>query len=126
GLESIRQLHYLIAGRSKRYYAFTNRLFRRGDRAREAMDPWTRYRLGRVMWVAAILLIIGAIISWYFGLGSPLHGVVVAPLLLITKLPAILRVVFIVSLGILTFVAILRFMSTGGVEPCMPDDLQPL
>jgi cell division protease FtsH len=123
GMEAIRQLHYLIAGRSKRYYTFSNRVFRRGDRAREAMDPWTRYRLGRVVWVISILLVIGAVISWYFGLGSPLHGVVVAPLLLISKLPAILQVVFIISLGILQFVAIFWFMSKGGIQTYMPDDL---
>ena len=130
GLELIRQIHYLIAEHWKRYYAFLNRIWGRGDRARERIDPWTRFRIGRVLWVLFFLFVIGSYISHTYVFGpeqrsvSVIEGVLRAPALIMHALPGILQVVFIISLGMLQFVAIFWFMSRGGVQTYMPDDIE--
>ena len=130
GLELIRQIHYLIAEHWKRYYAFWNRIWGRGDRARERIDPWTRFRIGRVLWVLFFLFVIGSYISHTYVFGSEqrsvsvIEGVLRAPALIMHALPGILQVVFIISIGVLQFVAIFWFMSKGGVQTYMPDDIE--
>ena len=130
GLELIRQIHYLIAEHWKRYYAFWNRIWGRGDRARERIDPWTRFRIGRVLWVLFFLFVIGSYISHTYVFGpeqrsvSVIEGVLRAPALIMHALPGILQVVFIISIGVLQFVAIFWFMSKGGVQTYMPDDIE--
>jgi cell division protease FtsH len=130
GLELIRQIHYLIAEHWKRYYAFWNRIWGRGDRARERIDPWTRFRIGRVLWVLFFLFVIGSYISHTYVFGpeqrsvSVIEGVLRAPALIMHALPGILQVVFIISIGVMQFVAIFWFMSKGGVQTYMPDDIE--
>jgi hypothetical protein len=130
GLELIRQIHYLIAEHWKRYYAFWNRIWGRGDRARERVDPWTRFRIGRVLWVLFFLFVIGSYISHTYVFGpeqrsvSVIEGVLRAPALIMHALPGILQVVFIISIGVMQFVAIFWFMSKGGVQTYMPDDIE--
>jgi len=129
-IELIRQIHYLIAEHWKRYYAFWNRIWGRGDRARERIDPWTRFRIGRVLWVLFFLFVVGSYISHTYVFGpeqrsvSVVEGVLRAPALLMHALPGILQVVFIISIGVLQFVAIFWFMSKGGVQTYMPDDIE--
>jgi cell division protease FtsH len=129
-IELIRQIHYLIAEHWKRYYAFWNRIWGRGDRARERIDPWTRFRVGRVLWVLFFLFVVGSYISHTYVFGpeqrsvSVVEGVLRAPALLMHALPGILQVVFIISIGVLQFVAIFWFMSKGGVQTYMPDDIE--
>jgi ATP-dependent Zn protease len=125
GLELLRQLHYLIAEHSRRYYGWITRTFARGDRARERMDPWTRFRIGRVVWFLALIYLVGMVISVATPeITNPIQGIIAAPILFIRGLPEILRFVFIIALGILQFVAIFWFMSKGGVQTYMPDDLE--
>jgi ATP-dependent Zn protease len=124
-IELARQLHFVLAERSPRYYAFWNRIWARGERARLAVDPWTRYRLGRLVWVLALLYIIGLIIASQFGdVDNALEGVLVGPILLIQNLPSLLRFVFIIALGLLQIVALFWFLSKGGVDTYMPDDIE--
>ena len=126
--ELLRQTHYLIAEHSKRYYALTTKIFARGDEARERMDPWTRFRLGRLAWILFLLYIVGLYVSSVYTVGgrqiTPIEGIFRAPALLMQNLPAILQVVFIIAIGILQFVAIFWFMSKGGVQTYMPDDIE--
>ena len=129
-IELIRQIHFLIAEHWKRYYSFWNRIWGRGDRARERIDPWTRFRIGRVLWVLFFLFVVGSYISHTYVFGpeqrsvSVVEGVLRAPALLMHALPGILQVVFIISIGVLQFVAIFWFMSKGGVQTYMPDDIE--
>src|SRR5256886_11992349 len=55
---------------------------------------------------------------------SVVEGVLRAPALLMHALPGILQVVFIISIGVMQFVAIFWFMSKGGVQTYMPDDIE--
>jgi cell division protease FtsH len=129
-LELLRQAHYLIAEHWKGYYAFWNRIWHRGDRVRERIDPWTRFRIGRVLWVLFFLFVVGSYISHTYVFGpeqrsvSVVEGVLRAPALIMRALPGILQVVFIISVGVLQFVAIFWFMSKGGVQTYMPDDME--
>ena len=56
GLELLRQIHYLVAERSPRYYAFwTQKVFGRFDRLLEQVNPWTRFRFARaIKWIVVL------------------------------------------------------------------------
>ena len=58
-LEWIRQIHFLIAEHSSRYYHFWKvTVFGRFEGRSERLDPWTRYRIARVMrWIFALLVV---------------------------------------------------------------------
>ncbi len=60
-LEWIRQIHFLIAEHSARYYHFWKvRVFGRFEGRSERLDPWTRYRVARVLrWIFALVVRVG-------------------------------------------------------------------
>jgi ATP-dependent Zn protease len=123
-LELMRQAHYLIEEHWAAYYSWWKNLGKRGDKARESLNPYTRYRLGRLAWVAALLFLFGAILAYYFDdVDTPWQGIIVAPAFVLSRIPSILQYAFIIALGILQFVAIFYFLSKGGVQTYMPDDL---
>jgi cell division protease FtsH len=129
GLELLRQAHYMLAENFPGYYAFWNRIFGRKDKATGRIDPWTRYRLARVASIAFLLFLVGVFLNAMFVFGpdgrhvGPFAALLRAPLLLFQALPSILQFAFIISLGVLQFVAIFWFMSKGGVTTYMPDDI---
>jgi ATP-dependent Zn protease len=125
GLELLRQLHFLVSERWARYNRFwTVRVFGRTTAGWERrVNPWNRFRLARVTrWV--LVLVLGAVVLGRFLKTSPPEAVFRAPVLFVQSLPTILYVVFIVSIGILQFVAIFWFMSRGGVETYFPEDIE--
>jgi len=125
GIEVLRQIHFLVAESSQRYYAFWNRVWTRGESARLRVDPWTRYRLGRLAWIVGLLYIVGMLISSQFSdVDNPVEGILVAPTLLISNLPSILQFVFIIALGLMQIVALFWFLSKGGIDTYMPDDIE--
>ncbi len=127
GVEALRQVNYLLLEGSPRYFARWTAFWTR-DRATDTLDPWTRFRLGRLLKVLAFLWIVGTVIASFYvhadgSKFTPVEGLFLAPLLLVRSLPQILQFVFVISLGVLQFVAIFWFMSKGGVETYMPDDI---
>ena len=62
GLELLRQVHYLVAERSARYYRFwSQKVFGAADRAmRKRMSDWTRFRLARMIKVVLLVALFAA------------------------------------------------------------------
>ncbi len=122
GLEVLRQLSYLLAERSHRYYRLSSGVFGRGDQITHQLTDYTRFRLARaIKWLIFI-----AIVAMLLGLiyhTSPVQGVFQAPASIFHALPTILYFMFILLLGIGQFVAIFWFMSRGGVDIYYPGDV---
>ncbi len=121
-IEALRQLSYLIAEHSPRYYRASGRAFARSDRLSHRMSDYTRFRISRaVKWLIAI-----AVLAIIFGLAyhtSPLLGLFKVPATIIHVLPDIIYVMAIISLGVAQFAAIFWFMSRGGVDVYYPGDV---
>src|SRR5262249_55241922 len=64
GLEVVRQVHFLLAEHWSGYYRFWKRRFARFDRRRERVNPWTRFRLGRVVKVLLWFAAFDAFMAW--------------------------------------------------------------
>jgi cell division protease FtsH len=124
GLEALRQLHYLAAERSPRYHAFwTTKVFGRFGTRTEKWDPWTRYRLGRVLRVVLLLVVLDLILANVFDL-SPATALAEAPARLFSFLPFLLQAVVIMTVAVGQFAAIFWFLSRGGVDVYMPEDIE--
>ncbi|HSR86270.1 MAG TPA: AAA family ATPase [Streptosporangiaceae bacterium] len=122
GLEILRQLSYLLAERSHRYFRLSTGVFGRGDEISHQMSDYTRFRIARaVRW-----LIVIAVVAMLLGLAyhtSPVEGVFKAPGSFFSHLPTILYFMFILVLGIGQFALIFWFMSRGGVDTYYPGDV---
>ena len=121
-LEVLRQLSYLIAEHSHRYYRLSTGVFGRGDQISHQMSDYTRFRIARtIRW-----LIVIAIVALLLGLiyhTTPVQGVFKAPASVLHAAPTILYFMFILLLGIGQFAAIFWFMSRGGVDVYYPGDV---
>jgi cell division protease FtsH len=121
-LEVLRQLSYLLAERSHRYYRVSNGVFGRGDQVTHQMSDYTRFRLSRaikwLIFIAILAIILGAVYHT-----SPIQGLFQAPASILHYLPVILYVMAIVLLGISQFAAIFWFLSRGGVDIYYPGDV---
>ena len=122
GLEVLRQLHYLIEEHSPAYYAFWNSLFGRWHKRLERTNDFTRFRLGRVVKILLFLFILDKLLAAIFHVPEP--ALVSLPALIVRGLPMIFQVVFILFIAIGQFAAIFWFLSRGGVDTYMPDDLE--
>lgn len=123
GLELLRQIHFLLAERLAGYHRFWKRLFERFDGRVMRIRPWTRFRIARVLRWAIVLYVAAAITGSFIGT-SPIEAVVVAPQLVMQGLPYLLQIVFYMFIAIIQFVAIFWFLSRGGIDVYMPDDIR--
>jgi cell division protease FtsH len=130
-IELVRQLHYLVCEHWAAYNTFWERhVWGAWERRAGKMNPWLRFRLGRVwriIWMTAILAFILAAL-WDL---TPVQALVEAPsriwnVLFSTsaQLPFIFNVIFILGIAVMQFVAIFWFMSKGGVDTYMPQEIK--
>ena len=114
-------LEVLMAEHWSAYYRLWSRgIFGRADRLSHRLSDWTRFRIARAAkWLIAIALL--ALILGKAYHTSPVNGLFLLPGTIIHALPIIIYVMAIVSLGILQFDAIFRFMSKGWVDVYFPD-----
>ena len=125
GLEFLRQIHYLIAERSPRWYrlwslgifALPSKLFRKSS-------DWTRFRMGRAVRILFVLFILALLLGALFHV-SPAVSLFLVPSALFVALPLHRRsspsAFFFV---IFQFVGIFWFMSRGGVDVYYPGDVK--
>ena len=123
GLEWIRQIHFMIAEHSAAYYGFwKGRVFGRFEGRSERLDPWTRYRVARVLrWMFAIVVVsvmIGQITDQ-----SPVDAMISLPGRINNALPMAARLLIYPLLLISQFVALFWFLGRGGIETYFPDDI---
>jgi ATP-dependent Zn protease len=124
-LEALRQLHYLIEEHSPGYYAlWEKRVFRGMNRRLGRMDDWTRYRMTRAFKWTVILFAFSTFLGRIFHTEPVWLGIVDGPSRLVGALPFILQILFFMVFGVLQFVAIFWFLSRGGVDTIMPDEIE--
>jgi cell division protease FtsH len=130
GAEVLRQLHYLVSERTIGYNHFwDHRIWGGWDRFWTKRNPWLRFRLGRLVKRLVVLGILAAIGSAAWGL-SLVDTVTEAPArvwrILFSsdqQLPFIFNIILILGIAIGQFVAIFWFMSRGGVDTYLPDEV---
>src|SRR3954453_23239107 len=129
-LEVLRQIHYLISERNARYHQFwMKRIWGGWNRRWERLNPWIRYRLVRVgkimIWGSLLFLVLAS----YWGV-TFWEAIAEAPRRFIfnpfgsSGMPWFFQLLFVLGLGIMQFVAIFWFLSRGGVETYMPEDIK--
>lgn len=122
-IELVRQLHFFIAEFASGYYLFWKRIFERSDSRIMRIKPWTRFRLARVFRWVFVLYVVAAITGSFIGT-SAIGAVVQAPQLILQSMPFLLQIVFYIFIAIIQFVAIFWFLSRGGIDVYMPDDIR--
>ncbi|MFB4315675.1 AAA family ATPase [Actinomadura sp. 21ATH] len=124
GLELVRQVHFLVSERWAGYHRFwTHRVFGGFERfTHRRFRPWTRFRVWRAtvwaLWIAVFAVVAGKILDT-----SPALALFEAPRLLWQALPFLLQIVFLFFVIIIQFVGLFWFLSRGGIDTYMPDDI---
>jgi cell division protease FtsH len=121
-IEVVRQLHYLISEKSAGYNQFwVNRIWGGWERQMSKLNPWLRYRLGRIVRVLIWFSLVMVIFSNIWGL-SFFQAVAEAPGRFWNNpfgsggFPWFFQLFFGMFYVVIQFVAIFWFMSRGGVE----------
>ncbi len=123
GLEVLRQLHFVVAEHWSGYYRFWKiKVFGRVENRRSLMDPWVRFRIGRVLRILFWLLLFGVIVGQFTD-QNPVAALIGLPGRINTWLPMAARFIIYPLLLISQFVLLFWFLSRGGVETYFPDDI---
>ena len=122
-LELLRQGHYLVSEIWPRYHhLWSERIFGSFNRRVGRMNDWTRFRLGRVIRLLVILAIVDLILASLFDL-APANALIEAPARLFDYLPLLVQLAFGFVFVIVQFVGLFWFLSRGGIDTYMPDDI---
>ena len=123
GLEVLRQLHFVVTEHWSGYYRFWKlKVFGRLENRRSVMDPWVRYRIGRVLRILFWLLLLGVIVGQFTD-QNPVAALIGLPGRINTWLPNLARFIIYPLFFISQFVLLFWFLSRGGVETYFPDDI---
>jgi len=118
-----RQIHYGISERRAGCHRFwTQRIFGGFERRTARLDAWNRHRVSRALkWLFALFLLDLILAQAYHTpVGSAIFRL---PVAIFKALPLIAQIVFILSIAVGQFAAIFWFLSRGGVQTYMPDDI---
>jgi ATP-dependent Zn protease len=122
-LEALRQIHFVLAENVAGYHQLWVRAFARTERFSGRFNPWTRYRIARVIkWVVG-LAVIAMVLSAFSGL-PPVMALFKVPAWFIGQLPMILQLVLYLFIAVAQFAMIFYFLSRGGVDVYFPDDVK--
>jgi cell division protease FtsH len=125
GLELVRQLHYFIEEHSKGYYQFwEKRVFGSSRGLGRGLDDWTRFRLARAFKFFIFLLALSTLLGRLFNTDPVWLGLVELPARMVIALPFIFQLAFAFFFIIFQFVGMFWFLSRGGVDTFMPDELE--
>jgi cell division protease FtsH len=124
GLETLRQLHYLRSERSPRYHRFwTESVFGRWERRVGRLSDWNRYRVARaakwLMALAVVSIVVGTVYDVH-----PAAALFELPSRVWEWLPLMFRLLFAMVFLITQFAALFWFLSRGGIDTYMPDDVK--
>jgi cell division protease FtsH len=130
GLEVLRQIHYLVSEKSADYNHFWNhRIWGAWNRFWSRRNPWFRFRMARMFKRAVFFVIAAFVLSALWRL-SLVDTVTQAPSRILRimfsseqRLPFIFSVLLTLGFAVGQFVAIFWFMSRGGVETFLPDEV---
>jgi cell division protease FtsH len=129
GFEIVRQIHYFISEKNGKYHQFwVEKVWGGWDRFWSKRNPWLRFRLARMVKRSFWFVVVIGAFSSLWGV-SFLQGVSEAPRRFFynpfgSQQPWFFQLFFVMGIGVLQFVAIFWFMSRGGVETYMPEDIK--
>ena len=124
-IEFVRQLHYLLEEHSKGYFRFwEKKVFGSAQGFGRGIDDWTRFRLARAVKFFIVLLALSTFMGRLFNTDPVWLGIVEAPARLVIALPFILQLAFGFFFVIFQFVGLFWFLSRGGVDVYMPDEIE--
>jgi ATP-dependent Zn protease len=125
GLEFLHQLHFVVSERSARYHQFwLHKVWGRTERFKNRhFSAWAQFRFWRlVRWliaVAVLSIIVGKIIHV-----QPALALLKVPAILWHALPFVLQMVFLLFFAVAQFALLFWFMSRGGVNVLMADEVK--
>ena len=122
-LEALRQVHYFISERSAGYHRMWSKFFAGVERRTGKMNDWNRFRMARVFKMLVVLALVAVLLGKFYDV-SPVQGLFRLPTAVWNAMPMIVQVVFFMFLAVIQFVAIFWFLSRGGVETYMPEDIK--
>jgi ATP-dependent Zn protease len=124
--ELARQVHYLVSERSARYHRFWQQgVFGSIEQGAQRFRPWTRFRVARfVRWVFYIVVYAYVVDVLVDSVGSPIESITRFPDLVAQALPFLVQIVVILTIAIGQFVAIFWFLSRGGMEIVLPEEIK--
>ena len=122
-IEAVRQFHFVLSEWNPKYYALWQGFFKKNEGFTARFSPWTRFRVARVFkWVVGVYAV-AAVVGSFVNM-DPFETIIRGPQLAIQALPYALQIVFYMFMAIIQFVAIFYFLSRGGIEVYMPDDVK--
>ena len=125
GLELVRQLHYFVEEHSKGYYQFwEKKVFGSSRGFGRGLDDWTRFRLARAFKFFVFLLAFSTLLGRLFNTDPVWLGIVEAPARMVIALPFIFQLAFAFFFIIFQFIGMFWFLSRGGVDTYMPDEIE--
>jgi ATP-dependent Zn protease len=122
-LELLRQLHYFVQEQSPAYYRWWNSRTDAVAGRTGRMNPWMQFRLARVFKWLFVLTIFDLIFASIID-EPPLVALFRAPSAFIAVLPYGVQLAFGFFFVILQFVGLFWFLSRGGIDTIMPDELE--
>jgi cell division protease FtsH len=130
GLEALRQAHYLVSEKSADYNHFwTHRVWGAWNRFWSRRNPWFRFRMARLFKRLVVFMLAMVVLSALWRL-SLVDTITEAPSRILKimfssdqRLPFIFQVLLTLGFAVGQFVAIFWFMSRGGVETFLPDEV---
>lgn len=124
GLETLRQVHYLISEHSARYHRFwSESVFARWHRRVGRFNDWNRYRIARAAKVAVFLAIVSIIVGTIYDV-PPTTALFELPSRVWSWLPMVFQLLFAMVFLISQFAALFWFLSRGGVDTYMPEEVK--
>ena len=126
-LELLRQIHYFVSEKRRRYNRFWMHSFFGGieRQSHRRFKPWTRFRLGRYVRIIILLLIVGAITDYLStSVNGPIDGLIQLPGILARSWVAWFTRISYLLIGIMHFVLIFWFLSRGGIDTVMPEEIE--
>lgn len=122
-IDVLRQLHYFVAEHSPKYWSVVGRVENRLKSPWNRLTSLTQYRLSRIARFTAIAVLGAFIFAAAFDT-KPIAAWMEALVRLWQAAPTILQFVAYLLLAIGQFVVIFWFLSKGGVEVLMPEDIK--
>ncbi len=124
-LEVLRQLHYLIEEHSRWYYGFWQKTVFGGLNHRlSKLDDWTRFRAARAFKLIIFLFFLSCVLGRIFKTDPVWLGLLEAPARIVAALPFIFQLMFGFLFIVVQFGGLFWFLSRGGIDTYMPDDLE--
>jgi cell division protease FtsH len=123
GAELVRQLHFLLAERSPRYYGLWTRLFTRWERRTRLVNDWNRYRIARVLKVLVLLAVASVALAAIYDI-PPATALFELPSRVWEWLPWVFQLLFGFFFVMIQFIGLFWFLSRGGIDTYMPDEIK--